>query len=175
MKRKITIQLKAAFLLLVFGLNTIGGFACAVGLDMSFNTTHHDDEVTAPAIHIHTDGKKHVHNKAIDKPSVQVHAGGKKHDHNSELVKQHHEEKETPQKDKDDCCNDNVLKFQNLDKNLSPDAKTVINIPAFAAILSPIFDINVLKAVKVATQKYLVRNFHPPPPDIRIAIRSFQI
>ena len=47
MSTSIYIQLKAALLLLVFGLNTIIGFACAVGVDMGFNTSHHHNNGTA--------------------------------------------------------------------------------------------------------------------------------
>ena len=71
MKINISIQLKAAFLLVVFGLNTLVGFACAVGVDMSFNSSHHDEE----AIEVH------------------VHADGTKHENNNEIVKKHKDEK----------------------------------------------------------------------------------
>jgi hypothetical protein len=43
MKRNISIPLKAAFLLIVFSMNMIIGFACAVGIDTWFNTSHHDE------------------------------------------------------------------------------------------------------------------------------------
>ena len=62
MNKNISIQAKAAFLITVFSLNTIIGFACAIGIDMGFNATHHHEEegIQAP-LHIHADGKKHVH------------------------------------------------------------------------------------------------------------------
>lgn len=41
MKRTRTIQIKAVFLLVVFALNTMVGFACAVG--MEFISHHHHD------------------------------------------------------------------------------------------------------------------------------------
>lgn len=151
MKRNTSIQLKAAFLIFIFGLNTVVGFACAMG--MSFNSSHHHDEEAKISVHIRADEKKHEH-------------------HNKTAARHHHEEKESSKKEKDDCCNSKVIKFQYLDKNLNPNAKTVINNPVFASNLSPIFNINILKTVP---QKYLLRNFHPPPPDIRVAIQSFQI
>ena len=44
--------------MIVFSLNTIIGFACAVGIDMGFNSTdHHDEEATETSVHIHADGK----------------------------------------------------------------------------------------------------------------------
>ena len=67
MKRSRSIQIKAALLLLVFSLNTVIGFACAVGVDMGFNTPHHQDEVATKEVHVHSDGKKHEHHKKADK------------------------------------------------------------------------------------------------------------
>lgn len=153
MKRNTSIQLKAALLLAVFGLNTLVGFACAVGVDMGFNSSHHDEEAT----------------------EVNVHADGNKHEHHNEPVKQHHEENGISKKDKDDCCNDDVLKFQNLDKNLNQNAKTVIDVPVFAAIISTFLGVDIFKIARTYPPKYKTRFFYPPPPDIRIAIQSFQI
>jgi hypothetical protein len=42
MKISLSIQSKAAFLTFVFLLNTLVGFACAVGMDVGFNARHHD-------------------------------------------------------------------------------------------------------------------------------------
>ena len=155
MKRNISIQLKAAFLILVFGLNTVFGFACAVGVDMRFNTSHHHEETTEVSIHVHADGKKHEHHKSP--------------------AKHHHEENKSSKKDKDDCCNDKIIKFQNLDKNLNQNAKTAVDAPVFAALFNSFLGINIFKAVQPSSQKYIIPDFHPPPTDIRIAIRSFQI
>ena len=172
MKRKITIQLKAAFLLLVFGLNTIVGFACSLGLNMSFNASHHKEDLSAPAIHIHANGKKHVHTKATTKPAV--HADGKKYQHDSEPFQHHPEEKETSKKDKEGCCNDDVLKFQNLDKNLNQNAKTVIDVPAMVASLSTFSEIELFKT-SATSQLSTIRYLFPPPPHIRIVIHRFQV
>ncbi len=155
MKRKITIQLKATFLLLVFGLNTIVGFTCSLGLNMSFNTSHHKEDVSATAIH--------------------VHAGGKKHEHKCEPVKQHHKEKEIPKKDTEGCCNDDVLKFQNLDKNLNQNSRTAINAPVLVAILNTFLDIDIFHAVVINPQLPVIRYLFPPPPNILISIQRFQI
>ena len=68
MKRNISIQLKAALLLIVFSLNTVIGFACAMGVDMGFNTHHHDEEeATETTVHVHADGKKHQHHNEAAK------------------------------------------------------------------------------------------------------------
>ena len=65
MKRNIPIQLKAAFLLIVFSMNMIIGFACAIGIDMWFNTSHHEEtEITAhEGSHHHDEADKHHKSK----------------------------------------------------------------------------------------------------------------
>ncbi len=148
MTKHISIKLKAALLLIVFSLNTVIGFACAIGVDMSFNTTHHHDEDTAieTSVHQHADGKKHEH---------------------------HHDSKEGSEKA--GCCNDSLIKFQNLDKSLNQTGNVVINVPVFVALLSSYFGIEIFKQTHVFNQKYIFDFFHPPPPDIRILIQSFQI
>ncbi len=51
MKRAISIKIKAAFLLIVFALNTVVGFACAMGVDMGFNHNHHHEETVTSNHH----------------------------------------------------------------------------------------------------------------------------
>ena len=147
----ISIRLKAAFLLIVFALNTIIGFACAIGIDMGFNSHHHDEEATEEANHVHTDGTIHHHHY--------------------EAAKHHHDSKEGSEKG--GCCNDKVIKFQDLDKNLVQNI--TVTAPEYVTILINYSGIDICKSAQVTLQKYLVRFFHPPPPDIRILIRSFQI
>lgn len=56
MKISKTIQLKAVFLLAVFTLNTLVGFACAVSLNIGFHSKqHHHKEGTA---HHHEDAEQ---------------------------------------------------------------------------------------------------------------------
>ena len=113
MKRNISIKLKAALFLIVFSMNTLISFACAMGVELGFNSQHHDEEeATETTVHLHADGKKHQH-----------------HD---EVTKHHQDSKEDSEKT--GCCNDGVIKFQ-----------------------------------------FTIDFFHPPPPDIRILIQSFQI
>lgn len=45
-------RVRAIFLLAVFSLNTLAGFACSVGVDMGYNSHHH--------------GKKHFHKHGIN-------------------------------------------------------------------------------------------------------------
>ncbi len=169
MKRNTSIQLKAAFLLLIFALNTIVGFACAVGLDMGFNTPHLDE---APKkVHIHADGKKHDH---ADR-KFHVHSNGKKHDHPNQPVKHQHEEKKAEEKQKDGCCNDDVQKLQRLDKALSQNAKITIDAPVFIVIVRMYTGMDILSLSMAYPLKFKDRFFYPPPSDIRIAIQRFQI
>ena len=158
MKKIKSIQLKAAFLLIVFSLNTIIGFACAVGMNMGFNSSHHEEEVTDIPIHVHADGKQHQH-------------------HNE--VKNHHEEasrnlqKET--NDGDNCCHDKVMQIAQQDKAIAPPI-SLTNPTFFTAFTSSFYDIDILLSTGADLHiKYFVQRHHPPIPDIRIAIQSFQI
>ena len=125
------------------------GTACALGVNMGFNSHHHEEEETESTIHVHANGKQH-----------------------------HHEEAENKHKDndkKDDCCNDKVLKLLRTDKAV-PQFTKLIN-QTFSISFIPVYNsINITYPSQVSTSnKYYVRGHHPPIPDIRIAIQSFQI
>ena len=180
MNRTTTIKIKATLLITVFSLNTVLGFACSMGFDMGYNNSHHQEEATEISVHVHADGKKHVHNQKEKKITpVYVHSDGMKHHHENESKQSHHDEPATNHHDKnddtnkDDCCTSDVLQFQQLDKNLS--AKTGFHFPVFVAIITTFFGSNCFKSVESTSQQYIASYFHPPPPDIRIAIQSFQI
>jgi hypothetical protein len=151
MKTKSSIQLKAALLITVFGLNTVVGFACAMGLDMRFNSTHHHGE-EATAVHVHADGKKHHH----EKPA-------------------HHHDDNKQKEEKGGCCNDSAIKFSQTDKSVLP-SNTIINPVVFTAFIRSYYTIDIFFPSQITgSTKYFARNYHPPIPDIRIAIQSFQI
>ena len=133
-------------------MNTVVGLACAVGYDMSFNSKHHNEEQTI-------------------KTPIHVHANGHKHEHNNEANKHKNEGKKASTKD--DCCNDKVVKFQNVEKNLSP--KTIFDAPAFVAILSTFFGTELYNITKDFPHKNIARFFYPPPLDILISIQKFQV
>ena len=136
-------------------MNTVIGLACAMGVDMGFNKHHHEEE------------------EAIE-TTTHHHADGKIHQHHDEAAKQnHHDSKEDSEKE--GCCNDDVMKFQSLDKSLTQNANAFINAPVFVAMLSSFLGIDILRQPQVSHQKYTARFFHPPPPDIRILVQSFQI
>ena len=156
MKKKSSIQIKALFMLLVFSVNTMVGFACSLGLDMGFNARHHHEEEIEAAVHVHANGKKHVHHE--------------------EAAKEHHNEaSDKSQDEKDNCCHNKVVKIDQQDKAI---AKTVTyNVPlSYPVFTPPLYNINFLfYSQQTPAIKYFVRSYHPPIPDIRIAIRSFQI
>ena len=158
MKRKKSIQFKAAFLMMVFSLNTIIGFACAVGIDMGFNSTHHhDEEATEISVHVHADGKKHIHHEAAK--------------HHDEVDNDHHKSN-----GKDNCCNDKVIKFNEVDKSASHSLNASVNPIFFTVFVSSFYTVNVLYTSYINTSiKYFVRSYHPPISNIRIEIQSFQI
>jgi hypothetical protein len=147
-EKNISIKLKAAFLLTAFALNTVVGFACTVGLSMGFNSHHHEEATEVQESDHHHD-KSHHHHETDE-----------------------HKSKE----DKDNCCNDKVIKFEQIDKVVPPFSNTAINPEFVAAFIFSFCNTDDLYASQhIPNIKYFVRNYHPPIPDIRIAIRSFQI
>lgn len=143
MKRKKSIQFKAVFLLIVFSLNTVIGFACAVGIDMGFNSHHHKESSIASSASMHHHG-------------VNI---------------ENHQTKN----DKDNCCNDEVMKFQKVNKTLSSSIK-ITDPVFFTSYLVSFYNIDILSHyTQISDIEYFVRSHHPPIPDIRIAIKSFQI
>ncbi|MDE3185067.1 MAG: hypothetical protein KGM16_16775 [Bacteroidota bacterium] len=142
MKKKKSIQIKATILLIVFSLNTVIGFACAVGIDMGFNSHHHKESSIASASMHHHDANVENH---------------------------------PTKNDKDNCCNDEVMKFQKVNKALSSSIK-MINPVSFTSYLASFYNLDISSPYsQISDIKYFVRSHHPPIPDIRIAIRSFQI
>jgi hypothetical protein len=174
MNRNLSIKLKALFLLVVFATNTAVGFACAIGVDMGFNSPHHNETEEPAEVHIHNNGKKHVHEKEPSEVTTHVYEDDINHQHNSEPAKQIPVDgSNLLTKDDGGCCTNEVQEFQNLDKNVS--VNTAINVPVFVVILSTYLDIDFSTAIKNFPVNYKARFFYPPPPDIRIAIQRFQI
>ena len=155
MKINPTIQLKAAFLIIVFSLNTIIGFSCAIGMDMGFNSKHHQEEEGLETMtHSHTLGNSHHAAKAHQEKTCNTH---------------------NPNGKKDNCCNNEVLKFSQLDKSV-PGTLNIVAPVFFTAFISSFYNINLaFSSVKSANTRFFARSHHPPIPDIRIAIQSFQI
>ena len=158
-------QLKAAFLLLVFALNTVVGFACSVGMDMGFNTTHHgEEEATEAVVHIHKNGKKHIHQE-----KKESHRNGKSHKHDQA------KKSDNSKSDEGNCCTEKVKQFHQLDKHV-PDSQSLVHPIFFTAFIGVYYNISLLPHANIVRDiKPFVRSYHPPIPDIRIAIQSFQI
>ena len=92
MKRNISVQLKAPFLLIIFSLNMIAGFACAPGIDTWFNTSPNEKtEIMAQGFQQHEAGRQHKSKKG-----------------------------------KDNCCNDHVIQFTEVDKSF-PQCFAILN------------------------------------------------
>jgi len=157
MKTRSSIQLKAAFLTFVFLLNTIVGFACAVGTDMDFNSAHHKEQKTVHlGEHTHKDNKPHDHAK---------------HNHD-EGAAAHHASKSP----KDNCCKEEVTKLTKTDKLNQPGFDYSLLFLSFFILPSTAFRVGLLGTFPVNVPKVgFVRQCHPPITDVRIAIQSFQI
>ncbi len=150
MNRALSIQLKAGFLVLVFSLNTLAGFACSIGLDMGFNSSHHHEEEAAE-VHIHQNGK--IHHHEMQSPAHTGEHKGKKHS----------------------CCSDEVTWLSLGDKAV-PQTGNKCNPVSFITITPSHYLLDITYSSQVTgSTRYFTRSYHPPIPDIRIAIRSFQI
>ncbi|MDP3393361.1 hypothetical protein [Sediminibacterium sp.] len=169
-----TIKLKALFLLVVFASNTAVGFACALGMDMDFNTSHHIEIAEVVDVHVHADGQKHVHEKENSITIKGVHEDAINQDYDTDRVKTilaNYSKSYT--KSPGGCCSDEVQKFQDLDKNVT--VYSGIAAPVFVAILSTFLGIDLLNGIKDFPPKLKARFYYPPPIDILVAIQRFQI
>lgn len=75
----------------------------------------------------------------------------------------------------EDCCSDDVAKLLQEEKNI---AKSItIDHPVHSSFYAaPLYNVEVSFYHGVTRHtRYFVRNYHPPIPDIRVAIQSFQI
>jgi len=150
------------FLLTVFSLNIVVGFACSVGIDMGFNSKHHNEDAMEAVAHIHSDGKKHFHQeKKNNNNHRKSHQGQTNNHHNSENKK-------------DDCCNDKVLQFEQLDKSV-PHSLNIIHPIFLIAFFDAFYDVDLPSSNVVKNIKQFLRGYHPPISSIRIAIQSFQV
>jgi len=156
MKRNRTIQVKAGFLLVVFAFNIVVGFACGLGIDMGFNANSSGSSHHTGKVHEHADGKKHQHES-----TTHINAS-KDHDDNN-----HHE--------KGGCCTDGVVKLAQTEKTV-PQGTVLLNPLFTTAFVATFYSTNIFYKSQVTEPiKYFVRGHHPPIPDIRVAIQSFQI
>ena len=152
MKAFSSIQIKAAFLTIVFLLNTVIGFACAMEMDVEPNGDHHQKNETSLV------GKNsHEHNEA---------------DEHDASASDHHSSKSA----KDNCCKDEVSEITKGDKIVqqSFDYKLLI-LPVFT-LTNPAYLLGSVNSFPINTKTtYDDWRYRPPISDIRIAIQSFQI
>jgi len=175
-----SIRLKAAFLLTVFALNTVVAFACSLGLNMGYNEKHHDnvekEKVASAQSHSYPQGTKpHQHNTAVthshERTAKHSHSKTASHNRHNAAAAHHHEQSNSKP---GDCCTSTAIKFQAEDKKLQSQ-NSALKAPVFVAFLSAFlgFKSSPVEAI-AASCKYLVPQYYPPP-DIRVAIQSFQI
>ncbi len=145
-----------------------------MGIDLSSRTAHHKEKTTNPSVHIHADGKKHQHQKQPEKVAVHVHEDEKKHSHTKKEPAKDNQDN-TSKKDKGDCCNDGVLKFQQLDKTLNQNENKEVVAPFWVAMLNIFTAIDIFNFSAASPQLVIVRYLFPPPPNIRITIHRFQV
>lgn len=139
-------------MLLVFSMNTLLGFACALGLKMGYNNHHHEEaKATATCQH-----QQLNHNKPFG---------------HSQQVTNSNQHPKT----KDDCCSHSVTSFNLLDK--APAHTSSIVHPVFAtAFALSYYTRSVLPKLSIPKNiRAFAQTYHPPIPDIRVAIQSFQI
>ena len=172
MKSRTKNSIRALILLAVFSLNTVVGFACSLGIDMGFNSTHHNNEAGA-SIHIHKDGKPHTHSKqTVHNHGKHKHTG--KHHSGSRPNKLSPDKSSVTKSGNNNCCTDDVVQFEKIDKSVPNSAITAH--PLFVASFVYVFYDTILPNSDIVKNiRQFVRSYHPPIPNIRIAIQSFKI
>ncbi len=159
MKHKWKSKIKAFSLLFVFSINTVVGFACSIGIDMGYNSSHH----------------QHASSRASEK--THLNKSGHKNPHGPCHQHKHTEASEIPKNTSDDCCANDVTKFIQLDKSV---VKTNLNlpVPTFLVAFTSIFIQPSLYENNLANSSQILsirRSCSIYDTDIRIAIQSFQI
>lgn len=171
-------RIKAAFLLLVFALNTVVSFACSVGM-IDFSKDHHKNspQQAGAGQHSHdvkrSHGAKHSHDES--------HSHGKAPRTQSENPSKGAHSETTaasPNEDDDNCCSDDVVKISILDKTVTSVNQNPL--PTLVEVIAAVY-------------AYILPGYHkaallikPKPPSdrswtasdhttLRIAIQSFQI
>lgn len=150
MNKAITRHAITGFLLLVFSLNTVLGFACGAGWNLGYNAAHHQQGKIAKP-HSGTMHAEHHHAETYDQPM--------------------------PDSTQDeDCCTQNVLKISLTDKFVPKfvDRVNPVYFFSFALPYRVIFP-HAWMYLSGNSFSYLIPGHHPPITDIRIAIQRFQI
>jgi hypothetical protein len=141
---------KAVFLLVIFLLNTVVGFGCALAMD-----SNHDDEN-----HSHAKSAAHV-----DKGHSHEHGD----EHKSPPLSGLNFSKEDP------CCKKVVNELTIQNKLIPESAKVLVSLPV---VWLTNYAYNLLipvSSIERGQSGYIDHRYRPPNEDIRISIQSFQI
>jgi hypothetical protein len=152
-------KIRALLLLMVFSLNTVTGFACSIGLNMGYNSKHHDHQAVKP----HNDSKPHSHGALHKHKHKQSHGAASGARFNNV-------------KYGDDCCANDVTSFIKLDKLVAAN-NLLLQTPIFLLAFTSSYFANIGSTETPLKRKFPhLRRWRPPnDTDIRIAIQSFQI
>ncbi len=132
-------------------MNIIIGFACAMGVNMGYNAHHHESEEMEQQNAVH---------------SVSIHHG------ETSILGHHHS---TNESSKDDCCSHGV-KDLTLGSKTVPNKISIVQPEFFIAFVGAYINAGIFSYANTVTNPHsFARSYHPPIPDIRIAIQSFQI
>lgn len=138
---------KAIFLLTLFLLNTAVGLGCA--LHMAVETHDHADEISS------------FHN---------IHHGvavNDKEELNNDLP--------VSSNSTDTCCQDEVNKFNYLNKIIPSASKQVIKIPVFSLSFTNYLSPVLFSDTQTSYIHFITNRQRPPSTPVRIIIQSFQI
>ncbi|MFF5383322.1 hypothetical protein [Pedobacter suwonensis] len=141
---------KAIFLLVIFLLNTVVGFGCALGMEEDHDNHSH----TKAAVHEHKD---HQHNH------------GESHEHQVTSIPGLNFSKEDP------CCKKLINELTIQSKLIPGSAKVLVVLPVVwltnyaYTLLVPV------SSIEPDQSGYVDHRYRPPNEDIRISIQSFQI
>ena len=146
--------------MLVFTLNMVVGFFCSIGVDMGYNSTHHQQTGT------------------IDLHNTTSHSHNDDYGHSARKHNQKHHGSDAhskPNSNGKDCCQTGVLQLTQLDKMVPANHFAH---PIFLSLILPHITYTATLYTRTAIKniKQFVRSDHPPiVSDVRIAIKSFQI
>ncbi|MBM3414942.1 MAG: hypothetical protein FJY20_00570 [Bacteroidetes bacterium] len=170
MKYSRSIKIKALVLSAVFSLNTVVGFACSIGLDLGYNSSHHKKAVFEIPEQSHENSCHHQHKPVAAKKATHSHDDGVGHGHHNDLQNEEADSNDLPA---DDCCSNEVYKFNDLTKNIT-QGKTGNKFQVLSATPNSHFG-QVVWVINEIPLLHSSRFLFPPPPDILVSIQKFQI
>lgn len=163
MKQQLKNKIQALILIIVFSLNTVAGFACSIGIDLGYNSKHHEKGSSHSKVKTHSHETGHKHSSEVS-PKLN-------HQHKSDCKSM------TENNSKDDCCANEVTKFMQLDKSV---VNSYLNLkaPTFFESFVSAFIQPLQSQSNFANNsgfQFVRRSCAIYDTDIRIAIQSFQI